>query len=82
LQIGLTSVAFGIVTLLIVLKWYRRAVAWAWYGLWTAPIFFVARFLEGVFLGEEANPGPPLFAILSLVPLLLPYRKFFPRKQP
>jgi len=23
----------------------------------------------------------PLFAILSLVPLLLPYRKFFPRKQ-
>jgi len=62
LQIGLTSVAFGIVTLLIVLKWYRRAVAcaWAWYGLWTAPIFFVARFLEGVFLGEEANPGPPV----------------------
>ncbi len=33
LQLGLTSVAFGIVTLLIVLKWYRRAVAWAWYGL-------------------------------------------------
>jgi len=82
LPLGLTSVAFGIVTLLIVLKWYRRAVAWAWYGLWTVPIFLVARFLAGIFLGEEANPGPPLFAVLSLVPLLLPYRKFFPRKQP
>ncbi len=55
---------------------YRRGDRWAWYTLWTIPAFTVLLYAL-----QLVDPQVDwLFAAISLVGLLLPYRKFFPKK--
>jgi hypothetical protein len=74
------GVAFFIIT--ISLTAYRRGEKWAWYAFWFIPAFF----LGFVAINFSIDAGPSLllpltlFVILSLLGLLLPYRKFFPSK--
>lgn len=72
--IGMLTVGFAIFTIAVSLTAYRRGERWAWYAFWYWPIFWVLAALytwPGAFL--------LLFLIVSLVGLLRPYRKFFPR---
>ncbi|HLB68463.1 MAG TPA: hypothetical protein VJN63_08375, partial [Thermoplasmata archaeon] len=67
----------------ICLRSYRRGERWAWYALWVLPLNFVIG-LQGLVLSLRVG-APPLFVpllfvIISLLGLLLPYRKFFPKK--
>lgn len=57
------------------LKSYRKGEKWTWYVFWSLPVFAVA--VTSLF-----GFGPPavIILVLSLLGLLLPYRKFFPRK--
>ena len=72
--LGTFFVGTNIFGIAIILKAYRRGQKWAWYTLLFYPIIFA---IHGSFIIFEL----PL-AIVSLLGLLLPYRKFFPRKEP
>ncbi len=62
---------------------YRRGVKWAWYAFWMVPLVLLA--FSADFLTYD---GPTSYLFLgslflfsmSLLGLLLPYRKFFPKK--
>ncbi|MBI3022599.1 MAG: hypothetical protein HYY68_02590 [Thaumarchaeota archaeon] len=70
----------GLFVTAIALKSYRRGEKWSWYVFLYLPVFF------GIFAAWDLPAGGiiwPLFLILliiSLLGLLLPYRKFFPKR--
>jgi hypothetical protein len=60
------------------LKSYRKGEKWSWYVFWSLPALIVTSLvLTGFF-----DPPAWIILVLSLLGLLLPYRKFFPKKQP
>ncbi len=72
---------------LIAVSWvgYRRGERWAWYVSLYLPIAFAALAIHDLGVGGSKTgfvAFPVIFLIISLVGLLLPYRKFFPKKQP
>lgn len=81
---GLSDIGFAFFLIIISLTAYRQGLKWSWYALWFVPIFFLAWILISLSLPIEAKFSlfPPLiiFIVFSLVGLLLPIRKFFPKK--
>ncbi len=78
---GVLAVLIGLITIGVVWKSYRRYQRWSWYVFLA---LFVSGLLDDVSSGQTIA-GPffgTLIVIFSLIGLLLPYRKFFPRKQP
>ncbi len=68
----LGMVVFG---LAIILKPFRRGERWAWYVLWYYPVFFVLHIIAfGTFIIDG------VFALICVLSLLVPYRKFFPKQ--
>ncbi len=61
---------------------YRKGESWAWYVSWYTPILFAIIATRLLIFGGIVWPLFILLLIVSLLGLLLPYRKFFPRKQP
>ena len=79
--VGMLKTSWSLLVLAITLTGYRRGEKWAWYTLWLVPALLVGQGLfNSVFLGEfeEMLQWIPI-TTLSLLGLLLPYRKFFPR---
>jgi len=79
---GLSDLGFGFFVTVISSTAYRRGKKWAWYAFWFIPAFFlgfaaIAMSLETSFSG--LLPFITLFVILSLLGLLLPFRRFFPK---
>jgi preprotein translocase subunit SecG len=73
---GTAVAGMAIFGLAIILKSYRKGEKWAWYVLWYYPVFFAIHIVAfGTFLPDI------IFLVISLLGLLLPYRKFFPKKQ-
>ena len=73
--IGMLFLGFSILSVAASLKSYRGGERWAWYTFWywvIIPLYFVS------FGGPPALNIPLL--IVALLGLLLPIRKFFPRK--
>lgn len=78
---------FGVV---IILKAFTKGERWAWYVLWFYPVLWISHFIVLGLQGHLSDVGVfdldvdviVLSAILSLIGLLSPYRKFFPTKQP
>ena len=61
---------------------YRRGERWAWYLTWLVPALF-ALDLAYEFLVRAFVDVSSIIIVAPLVAgLLLPYRKFFPKKQP
>ena len=79
---GLSDIGFAFFITAISVTAYRKGEKWAWYALWVLPAYFIAS--AAISMSLESNLSLLLpettFAILSLVGLLLPYRKFFPSK--
>ena len=80
------GVAFFIVA--ISLTAYRKGEKFAWYILWFVPAFFIgctaiSLSTVTVSVGSSLSLLLPItmFVVLSLLGLLLPYRKFFPNKR-
>ena len=75
---GLSSlwVGMNLFGLAITLKPYRNGEKWAWYTLWYLPIVFSFHYLL-----LFPTPFNLVAAAVPFVGLVLPYRKFFPRKQ-
>ena len=81
-EMGLLKMSWSFLVLAITLTGYRRGERWAWYTLWLCPANLVGQGLfDSVLLGDFnlMLPWIPITSI-SLVGLLLPIRRFFPRK--
>jgi hypothetical protein len=79
--VGMLKTSWSFLVLAITLTGYRRGEKWAWYTLWLVPALLVGQGLfNSVFLGDfkEMLQWIPITTV-SLLGLLLPYRKFFPR---
>ena len=79
---GLSDFGFAFLLMVISATAYRRGEKWAWYAFWIIPIFFLGFVSLSLTLNSSSSLVPPLmvFIVLSLIGLLLPFRKFFPRK--
>ena len=77
---GVVIVGFGLFGSAIAFKPFRAGERWAWYVA-----LYVPAALVGLIVNSYTSAGAnwPLFVVLlllDLAALLLPYRKFFPRK--
>ncbi len=78
----LAFLVFAVLTTLLSVTGYRRGRKWAWFALLYAPPFLlIEAYFESLppYFGGEFRG---ILALLSVVGLILPYRKFFPKKQP
>jgi hypothetical protein len=76
--IGVASIGMGLFGVMITVIAYRRLERWAWFTLWYYPIFWIAHLLGGLPPGQD-HVHQIVFIVLSLVGLLIPVGKFFPR---
>ncbi len=63
---------------------YRRGERWAWYAFWYLPVAFAVLAAHDLSVGGSKGQFvamPLLFLAISLLGLLLPYRKFFPQQR-
>ncbi len=80
---GLLKTSWSFLVLAITLTGYRRGEKWAWYTLWLVPALLVwCAFYNVSFIGDvnQALQWIPVTTV-SLLGLLLPYRKFFPKSR-
>ena len=70
---GLLAMGFASLTIAVSLTGYRKGEKWSWYTLWYLPVFFGLLALVWPWLW----PLLTLLVIISLLGLILPYRKFF-----
>ena len=83
---GAALFTYGLLSMVVILTGFRCGEKWAWYALWSLPILAILIFLI-FFTADRAPdriPPPPLlsapiFLLISVIGLLLPYRKFFPK---
>lgn len=82
---GLSDLGFAFFLIVISATAYRLRQKWAWYAFWFVPAYFLSWVVLSSTLPLESSSSliPPLtvFIILSLMGLLLPFRKFFPKKR-
>jgi len=80
--LGNLKISWSFFVLAITLTGFRRGEKWAWYTLWLAPAILVSQgIFDSIFLGNinEMVNWIPITSI-SLLGLLIPIRKFFPKK--
>lgn len=87
-QFGIAQAGLGVLTMGISALGYRRGERWAWYVLWFVPIVGFGIAVKNLAVGgafwlppAPGGEGSPLLLTITLLGLLLPYRKFFPKKQ-
>lgn len=73
---SLFAIGFGIFIIATSLTGYRRQERWAWYALLYLPLFLLAYQVLAYWTWPITIP----LLIISLLGLILPYRKFFPTK--
>jgi hypothetical protein len=79
--LGLIKMSWSFLVIAITLTGFRRGEKWAWYTLCLVPILLVSQgIFNSWFIGDASEMLQWIFpTTISLVGLLLPYRKFFPR---
>lgn len=82
---GLSDLGFAFFLLIITLFAYKQGQKWAWYAFWFVPIYFLTWIALSLNLPSASQSSllPPLIVIifLSLMGLLLPFRKFFKKNR-
>jgi hypothetical protein len=81
---GISGVGLAIFGMAVSVTSYRKGEKWAWYVSWSMPIGILAAQLNVYALTGSVMVIylATAFTVVSLLALLLPYRQFFPRKQP
>lgn len=84
---GAQLVILAALSILICVRGYRRWERWAWYAQWMWPLLMVFIFLAFVKADRHPDfpPPPPMisapiFFVIFVLALVLPYRKFFPKQ--
>ncbi len=80
--LGNLKISWSFLVLAITLTGYRKGEKWAWYTLWLVPVILVSMGIFNAIFFSDVNQSLESIPIvsISLLGLLLPYRKFFPRK--
>jgi len=61
---------------------YREGEVWAWYLTWVVPVLFLLDLSNDYLAFGYVDVGSMFIVAILVTGLLLPYRKFFPIKQP
>jgi hypothetical protein len=79
--LGLLKLSWSFFVLAITLTGYRRGEKWAWYTMWSVPVLLVGNAVfSAIFTGDVSQTLQFIpITTITLLGLLLPYRKFFPR---
>ncbi len=77
---GQFIVGFGVLITAITVFPYRRGEQWAWYTLWLLPVFYSILAVRVFVVGGMGWNIILVQLGIILIGLLLPYRKFFPKK--
>lgn len=75
---GFTDLIGAVLLTMISMRSYRSGERWAWYAMWIVPLALGSITVTGLSSGAG---GWPIFFVLFIVSLLgvvLPYKKFFP----
>ena len=59
---------------------YRRGERWAWYLTWLFPALFLLHLPYEFIVGGFIEVGSIIIVAILVAGLLLPYRKFFPKR--
>jgi|SRR5271170_1908627 hypothetical protein len=59
---------------------YRKGEAWAWYLTWVVPVLFVLDAVDDYYAFRYVDVSSMIIAAILVAGLLLPYRKFFPKR--
>ncbi len=80
--LGLLKLSWSFFVLAITLTGYRRGEKWAWYTMWSVPVLLVSNALFSSIFTSDVSQTMQFIPItfITLLALVLPYRKFFPRK--
>src|SRR5574341_841282 len=73
--LGSGFLGFSLLVIMISGTSYRQGQRWAWWALWSMPLFLVGLTLHE--LGGAYVSMPIIFLTIALLGLLLPFRKFF-----
>jgi hypothetical protein len=77
---GLLKTSWAFLVVVIILTGFRRGEKWAWYSLLSLPVLLMINALVTASLGDASQTLQWILQmVVSLLGLLLPYRKFFPR---
>ena len=79
---GIATLGFSIFGIAISISGYRKGIRWTWYASWSIPAVIVGFTLNNASVGGSLGPVFLTLLIVAILGLLLPYRKFFPKKQP
>lgn len=60
---------------------YRKGERWAWYATWLLPMLFLLDFANDYVVLAYFDVNSILILAIGVVGLLLPIRKFFPKRQ-
>jgi hypothetical protein len=79
---GNLKISWSFLLLAITLTGYRKGEKWAWYALWLAPAILISQGIIDTIILADINEMVKWIPItsLSLLGLLIPIRKFFPKK--
>jgi hypothetical protein len=85
-SLGSAMLVVSILSLAITFTAFQRGERWAWYALWVWPLWNVAIFVLSVTAERHPDfPSPPpmisspIFFAITLLALVLSFRKFFRR---
>jgi hypothetical protein len=84
IEFSAASLGYGIFLIVVARVSFRKGERLAWYFSWYLPISFALLISHDLTVGgSKAGFAalPLVFLIVSLLGLLLPYRKFFPKTQ-
>jgi hypothetical protein len=82
---GWSDMGFAFYVIVISVTAFRKGEKWAWYLLWSVPVFFLGHAAITMSFGSSIAhllPFLAVFTVLSIVALLLPIRRIFPKEPP
>jgi hypothetical protein len=82
---GATMLVLGLLSAVVCLTGFRRGERWAWYAMWIWPLWSALAAILTLRVDKVPGAGIPvpaisgsLFVVLSMLSLVLSYRKYFP----
>lgn len=78
--LGLFALGLGVFAIAVAYVPYRKGEKWAWYIVWYLPIFLLLATVANYVDGGQLWALDLVLLIVALAGLLLPYRKFYPKK--
>jgi hypothetical protein len=80
--LAIFSAGLGAFLMVVSATAYRKGEVWAWYLTWVVPVLFLLDVSNDYLAFRYVDFGSMFIAAILVAGLLLPYRKFFPSKQP